>query len=59
MLEVSVDEAGQLMLTLDGADLEYTVVDRATDTSQIVGISVAAATTINSGTQPELSLKSP
>jgi len=36
--EVSVDEAGQLILTLNGADLAHTVVGRASGTSQIVGI---------------------
>ena len=33
--EVSITEAGQLILTLNGADLEYTVVGRATGASQI------------------------
>ena len=35
--EVPVTEAGQLQLELDGAPLAYTVVGRATGTSQIVG----------------------
>ena len=30
LFQVSVTEAGQLLLTLDGADLAYTVVGRAT-----------------------------
>ena len=34
---VPVTEAGQLMLRLDGSELPYTVVGRATGTSQIVG----------------------
>ena len=34
---VSVTEAGQLALTLNGADLAYTVAGRATGTSQITG----------------------
>ena len=33
--QVSVTEAGQLILTLDGADLAYTVAGRATGTGQI------------------------
>ena len=33
--QVSVTEAGQLILTLDGTDLAYTVAGRATGTSQI------------------------
>jgi hypothetical protein len=45
---VSVDEAGQLILTLNGADLAYTVVGRATGTSQIVGMALVQTTTINS-----------
>ena len=42
--QVSVTEAGQLILTLNGDDLEYTVVGRATDTSQIVGIALVQTT---------------
>lgn len=45
---VSVDEPGQLILTLNGADLEYTVVGRATGASQIVGTALVTTTTINS-----------
>ena len=48
LFQVSVSEAGQLLLTLNGNDLEYTVVGRATGTSQIVGIAVVTTTTINS-----------
>lgn len=46
--EVSVDEEGQLILTLNGADLEYTVVGRATGASQIVGMAIVTTTAINS-----------
>ena len=35
--QASADEAGQLVLTLNGAEIPYTVVGRATGTSQIVG----------------------
>lgn len=45
---VSVDEAGQLILTLNGADLAYTVVGRATGTSQIVGTYIVNTSVINS-----------
>ena len=48
LFEVSVDEAGQLILTLNGADLEYTVVGRATGASQIVGMAIVTTTDINS-----------
>jgi hypothetical protein len=40
MFEVSVDEPGQLDLALNGTELTYTVVGRATDTSQIVGMAL-------------------
>ncbi|HEY5195544.1 MAG TPA: hypothetical protein VIJ51_00795 [Solirubrobacteraceae bacterium] len=45
---VSVDEAGQLDVTLDGAELPYTVVGRATGTSQIAGESLVQTTSANS-----------
>jgi hypothetical protein len=45
---VSVTEAGQLILTLNGADLAYTVTGRATGTSQITGESFVQTTTANS-----------
>ena len=48
LFEVSVTEAGQLILTLNGQDLEYTVVGRATGTSQIVGMAVVTTTQVNS-----------
>ncbi len=46
--EVSVDEAGQLILTLNGEDLDYTVVGRATGASQIVGMALVSTTTADS-----------
>jgi hypothetical protein len=46
--QVSVTEPGQLILTLNGADLAYTVVGRATGTSQIVGMALVQTTVINS-----------
>ena len=48
MFQVSVTEAGQLILTLNGADLAYTVVGRATGTSQIIGMALVQTTVINS-----------
>ena len=41
--QVGVNEAGQLLLTLNGADLEYTVVGRATGTSQIIGMAIVTS----------------
>ncbi len=46
--QVSVSEAGQLILTLNGADLDYTVSGRATGTSQIIGMAIVQTTVINS-----------
>ncbi len=48
LFQVSVSEAGQLLLTLNGADLAYTVVGRATGTSQIVGMALVTTTSLNS-----------
>jgi hypothetical protein len=46
--QVSVNEPGQLMLRLNAAELAYTVVGRATGTSQIVGDSLVTTTTVDS-----------
>jgi len=46
--QVSVNEAGQLILTLNGADLAYTVVGRATGTSQLVGMALVETSVVNS-----------
>ncbi|WP_416151668.1 collagen-like protein [Salipaludibacillus sp. HK11] len=52
LFQVSVSEAGQLVLTLDSGggavELAYTVVGRATGTSQIVGMAIVETTVINS-----------
>ena len=48
LFEVSIDEAGQLLLTLNGADLVYTVVGRATGASQIVGMAIIETTMVDS-----------
>ena len=44
LFQVSVTEAGQLLLTLNGAELAYTVVGRAAGTSQIVGMALITTT---------------
>jgi len=46
--QVSVDEAGQLILTLNGEDLANTVSGRATGASQIIGMAIVTTTVINS-----------
>jgi hypothetical protein len=46
--QVSITEPGQLILTLNGADLAYTVVGRATGTSQIEGVALVTTSVINS-----------
>ena len=48
LFNVGVTEAGQLILTLNGADLDYTVVGRATGTSDIIGMSIINTTSVNS-----------
>ncbi len=48
LFQVSVTEARQLILTLNGQDLDYTVAGRATGTSQIVGMAVVTTTAVNS-----------
>ena len=47
LFQVGVTEAGQLLLTLNGEELAYTVVGRATGASQIVGIALVETTTEN------------
>ena len=46
--QVSVTEAGQLLLTLNGADLAYTVVGRALGLTQIVEETVVQTSVVNS-----------
>lgn len=48
LFQVSVTEDGQLVLTLNGQDLAYTVVGRSTRTSQIVGMAIVETTAANS-----------
>jgi hypothetical protein len=53
--QVSVDEPGQLVLVLNGIQIPYTVVGRATGTTQITGNCLITTTTPNS----ILSLRNP
>jgi Collagen triple helix repeat (20 copies) len=46
--DVSVSQAGQLILTLNGLDLPYTVSGRSTGTSQITGEALVQTTVVNS-----------
>jgi hypothetical protein len=48
MFQVSVSEAGQLELTLNGSELAYTVVGRATGTSQLVEMALVQTTAVDS-----------
>ncbi len=48
MYQVSVTESGQLILTLNGADLGYTVSGRSTGNSQITGMAIVTTTAANS-----------
>ena len=42
--QVGVEESGQLVLTLNDTELPYTVVGRATGTSQIIGMTIVTTT---------------
>jgi len=46
--QVSVSEAGQLVLGLNGVEIPRTMVGRASVTTQIVGMSIIKTTIINS-----------
>ena len=48
LFQVNVSEAGQLVLTLNEEKLDYTVVGKATGTSQIIGMALITTTTSNS-----------
>ncbi|MEC0270605.1 collagen-like protein, partial [Paenibacillus anseongense] len=48
LFQISVTEAGQWILTLNGTELATTVAGRATGTSQITGMSILQTTVINS-----------
>jgi hypothetical protein len=45
--QVSITEPGQLVVTINGIEQQYTVVGRATGTSQLVGMSVVETTSGN------------
>lgn len=48
LFEVSVTEAGQLGLSLNNAEIPYTIVGRASGTTQLVGMSIISTASINS-----------
>jgi hypothetical protein len=48
LFQVSINEPGQLVLTLNGQELSYTVVGRLAEASQIVGMAIVTTTTSNS-----------
>lgn len=48
LFQASITEAGQLVLTLNGAELSYTLAGRATGASQIVGMALVQTTTADS-----------
>ena len=48
LFQASIEEAGQLVIALNGTELDYTVVGRASGTSQIVGMSIINTTAENS-----------
>jgi len=46
--QVSVTETGQLAVSLNGLELAYTMVGRATGTTQIVGLALVTTSVVNS-----------
>ncbi len=48
LFQASVDEAGQLVLTLNDTEIPSTVVGRATGTNQITGMAIVQTTTADS-----------
>ena len=48
MFQVSINEAAQLVIVINGIELDYTVVGRATGTNQLIGISIISTTIPNS-----------
>ena len=48
LFEVTVTQSGQLVLTLNGADLPYTAVGQDTGTTQIVGMAIVETASANS-----------
>jgi len=48
MFQVSVSESAQLVLSLNGTNLAYTVVGRATGTDQVVGMVLVTTSTVSS-----------
>jgi hypothetical protein len=48
IFQVSINEAAQLVIVVNGVELDYTVVGRATGTNQIIGDCLILTTTPNS-----------
>jgi len=48
IFQVSINEAAQLVIVINGTELDYTVVGRATGTNQIIGDCLILTTTPNS-----------
>ena len=48
LFQVSITEPGQLVLTLNDVELDYTVVGRTTGTTQLIEISLVTTTIANS-----------
>ncbi len=48
IFQVSINEAAQLVIVVNGTELDYTVVGRATGTNQIIGDCLILTTTSNS-----------
>ena len=46
--QVPVNESGQLVLTLNGEDLPYTLAGKATGTSPIIGLAIVTTSSVNS-----------
>ena len=48
IFQVSINEAAQLVIVVNGIELDYTVVGRATGTTQVIGNCLVLTTTPNS-----------
>ena len=44
LFQVSINESGQLVLTLNGEEINYTAAGRATGTTQILGMTIITTT---------------
>ncbi len=48
IFQISINEAAQLVININGTELDYTVVGRAIGTNQIIGISIISTNIPNS-----------